>query len=433
MLETDPISQAGETLLRLAADAQLREDDQRLARAIVFGVMRHALTLDYWYGSLLNRPSSSLDERLRLCLRMAACQQWLLSRIPDYAIVSETVDLARSVFRCDSRQTGFLNAVLRKMVALPTPPELPAGNRIAELATRYSFPREVAGLFVKKFGTHKAADIMEKCNREPDFINRVNTLKVGRDQLAAGIREMGYDVQPGTLAPESLIVSGDKSFHDLLHSDLFDAGNFYVQDEASQLVAHLVAPQAGERILDLCSAPGGKATHMAELSGGRARITATDFSETRLALVQENRQRLETPGLEIAPMDEVRASTELFDAILVDAPCSGIGTVRRHPEIRYRITPDSLNRQADRQQEVLDQAASLLRPAGRLIYSTCSVSDAENCQVIRKFLARHPDFKVRQTSMTHPAGLPFHADGFYRTWPSHPDLDGFEAVVLDRT
>lgn len=432
MLEIEPETLASEALAQFAAERKLSADDARLARTLVFGVLRTALTLDYYYGQFLTRPVARLDPAIRLLLRLAAYQHYYLTRIPDYAIANETIELGKRLLRLQGREIGFLNAVLRKMLADSAARELPTGNRVADLAVRYSFPPEVARLFVEKFGGHRAVEVMTAANVEPAMTVRANLLKTSRDALAARLRESGFVATPGELAPESLIVKPHEEGASLFDSAAFEDGDFYVQDEGSQMVAHVALPWARGRVLDLCAAPGGKSTHLAELTGGQMEIVATDVSARRLDLVRENVARLGTPGVRVVDLEDVlgQAESQLFGLVLVDAPCSGLGTVRRNPEVRYRVTPDALARQQARQIDALEQAADLVAPGGHIIYSTCSVSDAENRRVVDAFLAARDGWQiVNPAGDNEEAGLQ-RGDGFFATWPHWPGADGFEAVVL---
>lgn len=430
----DPAAQANEAVTALATAEGLRADDARLARSLVMGVLRHSLTLDYGYAEFLKQPAHKLDALLRLALQMAAFQQWYLDKIPPHAIVNETMEVARQIYKLQPRQLGFLNAILRRIVEREHLPALPEGNRARELATRFSYPDEVVRLLVESYGTHKAVAIMEACNQEAPLVLRVNLLKTSREQLAGELASLNYETRVGGLSPEALeIVSHAPDAAPLFESEPFRQGEFYAQDEASQLIAHIVQPAAGERILDFCSAPGGKTTHLAELCGGACAITATDASSSRLELVHENLRRLGSPGISVVAQDELLQSAATYDALLVDAPCSGMGTMRRNPEIRYRVTTEALQRQAARQMEVLRQAIPFVATGGRLIYSTCSVSKVENENVVRELLKEHPDFELVTEPVEGPAAALFCSDGYYRTWPAHPQADGFVAAVLRRT
>lgn len=429
-LEDDTEAHAAETLTRFAGEMALSSEDVRLARTLVFGTLRTALTLDFLYGRFLSRSVAKLEPSLRTILRVSAYQKYFLTRIPDYAIVNDAVEIGRSILRLKARETGFLNAVVRKIVADQGDPEkiLPQGNKASALSVRYSFPIELVRLFITKYGGQKAADIMACCNVEPPLTVRVNQLRVARDELRQSLQAEGFNVEAGTLAPDALVVSltSEPGGHSIFDSDAFRDGHFYVQDEGSQMVARIAEPFAQGRVLDLCAAPGGKTTHLAELTAGRAQITATDASARRLELLRENISRLGTPGIDIVPLDEVtstpggQAPPDGYNLVLVDAPCSGLGTVRRNPEIRYRVTDAALERHQSRQLEALETAADLTATHGVIVYSTCSISDQENTEVVEHFLKTHPAWTRIDDNTSHA------------TWPAHPAVDGFEATILRR-
>ena len=436
----DTSTKATEALADAVVAIKCSPADERLARTLVFGVLRHQLTLDYFYGIHLKLPPAKLHPVLVTLLRMAAYQKFFLTKIPDYAIVNESVELAKTVYKLKAPQVGFLNAVIRKIVNADGPPTVPAGNRVGELAVRYSFPKYLAGMLVEKYGTHRAVAIMEAANEEHPLTLRVNPLLTTSEALAGALEAEGFQVHLALLAPGALIVEAHPTGASVVATEAFGQGHFYIQDEASQIVPYIVAPRSGEAILDLCSAPGGKATQLAELSGGQSRITATDQSEQRLERVRENIERLRSPGIAVERYIDVVSGGRQFDAVLVDAPCSGLGTVGGRPEIRYAVSEGTLRRQQNRQMEALQQAASLVLPGGRLIYSTCSVSDLENRDTVSRFLRENPDWEILKSDIRQShsgqrdeflVGLQ-RPDGFYATWPAFPGIDGFEAVVLVR-
>lgn len=425
--------QAADSLNRHAAQGELRQEDVRLARTIIFGVLRYGPMLDYFYAPYLKKTPSTLDSRLRLCLQMAVYQRNYLTRIPTYAIVNETVSLARNFFHLKQPQVGFLNAVLRQIFTRPLARKLPEGNRVGQLSVRYSMPDFTTRLLVERFGTHKAVEVMAAVLEESEMVIRVNTLRTTPEGLTTGLTRQGFTVSPGHLLTETLVVEMGEARCSLFETPEFFNGFFYVQDEASQLVARLVRSREGERILDLCAAPGGKTTHLAELAGGNASITATDISADRLNLVRENIQRLGTMGVDVVSYGDVAGSEDVYDAVLVDAPCSGAGTIRRNPEIKYRLSAAMLKRQVARQTEALSVAAARVRKGGgRLVYSTCSFTNEENRQVIGRFLQDNGEWSVQLTGEADELASLRHEDGYYRTWPAYPHLDGFEAVVLVR-
>lgn len=436
-VESNARAQAAEALAHYARTYHLSDEDTRLARTLVFGVLRYTPALDYFYAPLLKQPPRKLDSKLRMLLRMATYQHFYLSKIPGYAIVNDTAELARRA-GLKTPQVGFLNAVLRKLVAAAEPPPLPTGNRIGDLAVRHALPESYVRLLVDLYGTHKAADIMAALKDEPKLTLRVNLLVTSTAALSAALAEKGFAVEPAALAADSLVVVSAPPGASLFETEEFNRGEFYVQDEASQAVAHIADPKPGETILDLCAAPGGKTTHMAELAAGKANITATDISADRLHLVEENLQRLQTPNVRVTTPEDALAEDRQYDVILVDAPCSGAGTVRRNPEIAARLTPETLTHYAARQLEVLNSAAGNVGPGGRIVYSTCSVTRQENANVIQQFLKTHPEFIIMRAEnesanqRESPWSTLRAADGFYQTWPGHPEIDGFEAVVLGK-
>lgn len=439
-VERRPEIGGAEALDQAIARGGLDPRDARLASALVYGVLRRAWWLDFQYGPLLDRPVLELDPGVRALLRMAAFQRFLLSRVPPHAIANDSVELARRYLPQGQRLSGFVNAVVRRIVALKAPAEPESDDPIQKLSQAWSCPPWIIKLLRAKFGDEPAVEILKGAATEAPVTLRANLLMYSSAQELARILESeGTSTLPGRISPDALVLADHGRLGDLLASPLFEAGAFYLQDEASQVVAHLAAPAPGERVLDLCAAPGGKATHMAELARGKAVVTATDLSVARLHLVRENAARLQTPGLETVALDELRAELEItpdparYDLVLVDAPCSGLGTLRRNPEIRYRSSPDVVKRLAATQADILADAALLVRPGGRIVYSTCTITDTENGAVVQAFLDKHPQFQLGgSTTPVEQIRSLRGSDGLYRTWPACLEVDGFEAAVLVR-
>lgn len=436
-----------ETLLRVATDTQcdsgdvldhaitsrhLPNDDARFATALVFAVLRNQTLLDEQVRHHVSRSLSRMPRELRILLRMAAAQHFLMTRVPDHAIVNETVSMARSVFRLHPRDVAFANACARRVVAQPEM-FIPSDETTQQLSVRFSHPEWLLQLIRRKFGEFTGA-ILAANNVDPPSALRANTVVASGPKLIEQLQSLGIAAAPGELSPDAVILPAPGDLGKALRSELFARGWFYVQDEASQLVAVLANPMPGERVLDLCAAPGGKTTHMASLARCQARIEATDLSVNRLRALDENVKRLGISGVSIMPHDEVLDGSrrETYDLVLVDAPCSGLGTLRRHPEIRYRVTADDVSRLAENQLSLLRDAGALVKPGGRLVYSTCSITDEENISVVEGFLKSHPAFELTQSATRESvAGLRCE-DGLYRTWPRHLEVDGFEAAVMRR-
>ncbi|MCX7017566.1 MAG: 16S rRNA (cytosine(967)-C(5))-methyltransferase RsmB [Candidatus Sumerlaeota bacterium] len=410
------------------------EKDARLASALVYGVLRNKLFLDFQYAPHLRAAPSRLSRASRVLLRMAAAQKFLFTRLPAHAVANESVELARRDAGMRERGTRFINAIVRRILSAAEPRLPDPADRDERMSVEYSIPRWLLGLMMNKFGAELTGNLLAAQNGEPPAALRANALRGAAAQLARELASLGIAARAGELAPQALVLEHTGMLGAALATPLFAAGRFYVQDEASQLVSHIACPREGERILDMCAAPGGKTTHLAELSGGRALITATDASPARLGLLRDNVERLGTPGIEVMTMEDALArarSGGLYDLVLADAPCSGLGTIRRHPEIRYRRSMESVKRCASEQLQLLRAAVSVLAPGGRIVYSTCTVSDEENAAVIKEFLGEHTALEIDLRPRTLAAINALRCgDGFFRTWPRFPRMDGFESVIL---
>ena len=407
---------------------QLDPRDNALATELVYGALRWQRYLDWILGPHSRRPLDGLDLRVRVSLRLAAYQIVFLERVPRFAAVSDAVALARG----GPGAAEYTNAVLRAFSRRgarerePAPPADP----LDALATRCSFPTWLAARGVARHGAPDAERLMRAMNERPPLAIRANTLRTDRDTLAARLaREDAVVTTPARWAPEGLRAeragtpAGWRAFTE---------GECVVQDEASMLVARLVEPAPGERIADVCAAPGTKTTHLAQLMGDRGRILAFDPQPARLARVLDLARRLGVQSVQplegsaeaLAP--DWRAAC---DAVLVDAPCSNLGVLRRNPEVKWRRRPEEIGGAAATQAGILAAAATMVKPGGRLVYATCSLEPEENDDVARDFLGRHPDFAVAA-----PASFPLSLDagGFLRCRPDVHGTDGFTAVRFHR-
>lgn len=431
-LPQSPDSDAARLLDDRTASLRLDARDARMATALVMAVLRREAWLDLQYAGLLTRPPDRLDERARVVLRMAAAQRFLMDRVPPHAIVDDSVRLARAL-GLDRHGSGFVNAVARRIVERDAPvglePDATPERRI-ELAC--SLPPWIARLLLDRFGAEDALRLADALAAEPAVALRPNRLRTTPSALAAHLRDRGIDTAPGVLVEDALRVTRPGGMADLLATPAFADGWFYIQDEASQAVAMAVAPRPGESVLDFCAAPGGKTSHLAELADGRARVVACDPSPQRLEFLRANIARLGSPGVEVSGPAPLGGA--LFDAVLVDAPCSALGTLRRHPELRLRLSRAGLRRAAEAQSEILASAAGFVRPGGRLVYSTCSFTHAENRDVVDAFLRAHPGFRAAlpdewPATLRHLRG----DDGIARTWPAYPEVDGFGIALMIRS
>lgn len=412
------------------ARAQLGARDAGLATELVYGTLRWQRYLDWILAPHSRRRLETLDARVRVLLRMTAYQLAFLARVPAFAAVDDAVTLARSG---PPGAAPYANAVLRAFARRgprerePAPPRDP----IEALATRCSFPTWLAARWVARYGEPDATALMRAMNERPPVSLRANTLRLSRESLAARLRaEDGVVTRPTTWAPEGLVAA--RAAGAPARWRAFVDGACVVQDEASMLVARLLEPRAGDTVIDVCAAPGTKTTHLAQLMENRGRVIALDPQPARLARVSEATARLgvtivqtiESTVQELAGSYAPRA-----DAVLVDAPCTNLGVLRRHPEAKWRRRPEDIAAGAARQEEILVAAAALAKPGARLVYATCSPEPEENVRVVEAFLARHPAWR-----MDPPIGFPLKldADGYLRTRPDRHGMDAFTAVRLRR-
>ena len=407
--------------------ARLEARDVALCTEIVYGTLRWRRHLDWRLAPHLSRPLAKLDPWVRALLRLSVYQIFFLDRVPRWAAVDEAVSLAR----LKSRQPGpaeFVNAVLRALTRASGPPPLPA-SPVEAAGVKWSFPDWIAERWMARFGRPEAEKLMAAMNERPPVTVRANRLRVTRDALAARLRDEELaQTRPTALAPEGLSVDRGSA----ARWRAFAEGWCTVQDEASMLVARLLAPEPGELIADACAAPGTKTTHLAELMDNRGRIVAMDPQAPRLALVRSAAARL---GIGIVETHAGTVSTVAprwagrCDRVLVDAPCSNLGVLRRSPDVKWRRTPDDIGRLATKQRGILAAAAQMVKAGGRLVYATCSLEPEENDEVVRTLLAPGSDWQVDA-----PADFPVTADaaGFIRCLPHVHNTDGFTAIRLRR-
>ncbi len=406
--------------------------DSALATELVYGTLRWQRYLDWVLAPHSRRRLNSLDPAPLVLLRLTAYQLVFLTRIPPFAAVNDAVELCRQS-RAKPGVAAFVNAVLRAFARRgprEREPSLPA-DPIDALATRCSFPTWLAARWVARYGAEEAEALMRAMNERPPLTLRTNTLKLDRDGLAARLRqEERLSVRPTPHAPEGLVVEpGGRPAAWRAFAD----GAFVVQDEASMLVARLLAPRPGDTAVDACAAPGTKTTHVAQLMDNRGRVLALDPQPARLALVREATARLGVTVVEtLDGAVEALAPrfTEGCDAVLVDAPCSNLGVLRRNPDVKWRRQPADIPVAVERQRSILTAAATMVKPGGRLVYATCSLEPEENDELARAFLAAHADF---QTDPPPEFVLPLDPDGVLRCLPHRHGTDGFTAIRLRRT
>jgi 16S rRNA (cytosine967-C5)-methyltransferase len=433
----------------LAAERlRLRDErDRALLSELSMGTLRWRGELDHLIAAFSTRPLVRLDRSVLNILRLALYQLLHLDRVPTAAVVDDAVNQARRAGKTSA--AGFVNAVLRTAGrtrnALPLPPR-PATPLTRDGASRsaaldylsisLSHPRWLAERWLDRWGFEDVEAWLRFNNSEAALTIRTNTLRLSRDELAALLAARGVKTRPSAWSPDGLVtVSGNP-----LRTDLGESGAFVVQDEASQLVPLLAAAAPGDRILDACAAPGGKTVALAAAAQGQASIVAADVRPRRLALLGRTLAQTGVPQVAIVRADVERPLPfgAVFDVVLLDAPCSGLGTLRRDPDIRWRRREEDLRPLAEAQLRMLRHAAAVVCPGGRLVYATCSSEPEENEDVVAAFLGENDRFRAADAERVR-SGLPAACGalitpaGVLRTWPFRHSLEAFFGAVLVRS
>jgi 16S rRNA (cytosine967-C5)-methyltransferase len=409
----------------------LRADDRALSYELVLGVLRRQLWLDKLIEHYARRAATELDAPVRRALRLGLYQLRFLTRVPRSAAVNESVNLAHAAGLRSA--SGFVNAVLRRATREPHfDPATLARDEEERISISTSHPVWLVARWAAEFGATDAEQIARANNRTPPVAFRVNTLRTNESEVIERLREAGVEVVESRIAKGAWRVVAGTGGEALraLASD----GLIYTQDEASQLVGHIVGAREADRVLDVCAAPGSKATQIAALTRGHALVVACDVYEHRLRTVVDAARRLGVENILTVALDAEESplpfAAESFDCVLVDAPCTGTGTLRHNPEIRWRLAPSDIIELAARQRGILANAARTVRRGGRLVYSTCSLEREENEQVVAQFLETHSEF--RPTRIDAPAEF-LTTDGAARTFTHRDDADGFFVAVLEKS
>ena len=417
----------------LSTDA-IQGPDRGLLTELVFGVLRRRGTLDHMIDSFASQKTAKLERIVVMLLRLGLYQSFYLDRVPVSAAVNETVKLAK-VFV--PRASGFINAVLRRadrerdMIPWPDMAADPANF----LAVRYSQPRWLAQQWIEQLGFAEAETLAAAMVEPPPLTIRVNTLKISREEYAQRLATEGIAARATDYSPVGIHILSPVHPTRLTG---FQDGLCTVQDESSQLASLFLAPEPGHSVLDICAAPGGKTTHSAQLMENRGALLACDKDARKLRRVEETAARLGVSIIETMCLDASSRLTCLsgrkFNRILVDAPCTGLGVIRRNPEAKWRLNPSDVTRMAKLQSSILRTIADHLEIGGVLLYSTCSTSPEENEGVIDLFLSERQDYVIEDLRSVFPQFSALCSDrGIFRGWPHRSGMDGFCAVRLKRT
>ncbi len=375
--------------------SKLEERDKALVKRLVSGVQRWKRLLDYYIADFSHRPLSKITRDVLDVLRLGTYQM-LFTRIPTYASVNSAVQC----IRVKSRR-GFVNGVLRAMARNLGHIEMPCLDEVPKkyAAVRYSFPDWIVDRYIEEFGLKDTLILLKTQNMPPPITLRVNQSKISRDCFLSAMLQNGFSAYPG-LTDISIRVTGGRS---VTVFPGFHEGLFSVQNEGATMVTNILAPKPGDVVWDMCAAPGGKSTHIAELVHETGLVVASDVDDSRLDLILDSVKRLEISNIKVAVLDgtDINHSLQVlkcaalpleYDRVLVDAPCSGLGVIGKHPEIKWRRKQSDICAMAKRQALLLDTAAHFLKSGGYLVYSTCTLMREENQEVWNGFLTRHGEF-----------------------------------------
>ncbi|HJB81329.1 16S rRNA (cytosine(967)-C(5))-methyltransferase RsmB [uncultured Flavonifractor sp.] len=410
-------------LKKILRTAGLDSRDAALTTRLCFGVLQNRLLLDHYLGKLSTVKLEKMEPAVRNALRLGAYQVLFLDRVPDHAAVSEAVDLARKGSK-NPRSAGLVNGVLRSLVRQKDslePPEDPA--------VRYSHPRWLADLFTRRLGREEAAALMAADNGEPPTCAQVNTTKATVEAVADSLRAEGVEVAPHPWLPNCLLLSHTGSLEELT---AFREGLFYIQDAAAKLAVLAADPREGMDVLDACAAPGGKSFAAAIAMDGRGKVVSCDIHPHKMDLIRAGAKRLGLDCITAQVLDGKECKEEYldgFDLVLADVPCSGLGIIRKKPDIRYK-DPKPLEGLPRVQKAILDNVCRYVKPGGVLLYATCTLLERENEDVVRAFLDKHKDFTLEGFQV--PGDFEGARDGMVTCWPHRHGTDGFFFAKLRR-
>ena len=410
-------------LKKILRTAGLDSRDAALTTRLCFGVLQNRLLLDHYLGKLSTAKLEKMEPAVRNALRLGAYQVLFLDRVPDHAAVSEAVDLARKGSK-NPRSAGLVNGVLRSLVRQKDglePPEDPA--------VRYSHPRWLADLFTRRLGREEAAALMAADNGEPPTCAQVNTTKATVEAVADSLRAEGVEVTPHPWLPNCLLLSHTGSLEELA---AFREGLFYIQDAAAKLAVLAADPREGMDVLDACAAPGGKSFAAAIAMDGRGKVVSCDIHPHKMDLIRAGAKRLGLDCITAQVLDGKECKEEYldgFDLVLADVPCSGLGIIRKKPDIRYK-DPKPLEGLPRVQKAILDNVCRYVKPGGVLLYATCTLLERENEDVVRAFLDKHKDFTLEGFQV--PGDFEGAREGMVTCWPHRHGTDGFFFAKLRR-
>ncbi len=371
-----------------------KPDAPAFVRELVYGVLENKIYLDYIIEQFIKTPVCKMKSSDLIVLRLGIYQLKFLDGVPEYAAVNESVDMAKKYCR---GKEGFINGVLRSFLRAGKEVDLPdrTKDEVHYLSVKYSYEPWIIELWMEQYAPDFVEELLAAGNKTPDLVARVNFLKTSRDDLKRRIIAKGYRAEDGLLCKEALHLEG----RGLLSGKLYNSGMFSIQDESSMLAVNMLDPQPDELIIDVCAAPGGKSLAIAEKMNNRGMVSAWDIYKRKLSIIEKEALRLGVTIITTRTWDATRVDSSMIEKaerVLVDAPCSGLGVVRRKPEIKYKKRSKDIEELPRKQLAILSASSKYLKPGGTLVYSTCTISPYENQQVVKEFLKKNPGFSKEE-------------------------------------
>ncbi|NLN49941.1 MAG: 16S rRNA (cytosine(967)-C(5))-methyltransferase RsmB [Clostridiales bacterium] len=414
-------------------NTNLKNKDKALVTEIVNGTLRNLIKIDWIIKKFIELRWDKVSSNIKNILRCGVYQIIFLDRVPDSAVCNECVELAKKYENIGASK--FVNAVLRNISRGKNDIDKPDKSDIYEyLSVEYSHPLWLVKLWLKDLGIDFTTELLKANNEVPPLTIRVNKLKTTKNELLSILKSCDIITAEGLYNDEAVTIKGVSSLENM---ESFKKGYFQVQDESSMLVGKVIDPKPGDFIIDVCSAPGGKATHLAEIMSNKGRIISRDIFSHKLRLIQENCKRLGITIIETELFDAVdidENNLEKADTVLVDAPCSGLGLVRRKPDIRWRKRPEDLDKLPKLQLEILRKASLYVKKSGVLVYCTCTINKKENILVVKEFIKSSNNFELDNIFRFLPENLyaPNKKDGFLELYPNTHKTDGFFIAKMVR-
>ena len=409
-------------------DVKISNQDRGLATEIIYGVIENKYYIDYMIDKLSKVKTNKMEIYVKTLLRMGIYQIMFLNSISDYAAVNETVNLAK---KKNSKVSGFINGILRNVIRQKEEiGKVKTKDDVDYLSIKYSYDKWMIRNWMIHFGKEFTEELLEANNERPNIYLRTNTLKITRDELIKKLEKQNIKAEKVNVVEEAIKVEHLK---DIENNNLYKEGLFTVQDVSSMLVGKVMNPKENSLVLDVCSAPGGKTTHMATLMNNTGQVVSRDIYDHKLKLIKAASKRLGLTNVDVQEFDGMkldRESIAKFDYVLADVPCSGLGIIRRKPEIKYK-EKEEFRQLPPIQKKILENASKYVKVGGTLIYSTCTIQDSENIDVVNEFLQKHKNFELVPIKEVN-VDLENQEKGYMKIYPNVHNMDGFFISKLIR-